>query len=123
VQNLASLLSHIRTPRFCLRRHFFLTRNSPLGHGLLTGQIKNRLDLEDGDHRRDLSRFQENVGSLSRSSFTLLRQLGLQNIDHNLQLVNTLSSIANRKGITTAQLCIAWVGSLGDDIIPLPGSS
>ncbi|KAI0001692.1 NADP-dependent oxidoreductase domain-containing protein [Russula vinacea] len=89
----------------CAELGIAIVAYSPLGHGLLTGQIKNLLDLEEGDHRRDLSRFQEN------------------NIDHNLQLVNTLSSIANRKGITIAQLCIAWVGSLGDDIIPLPGSS
>jgi pyridoxine 4-dehydrogenase len=31
--------------------------------------------------------------------------------------------MANRKGISLAQLCIAWVGALGDNIIPLPGSS
>jgi pyridoxine 4-dehydrogenase len=47
----------------------------------------------------------------------------LQNIGHNLQLVDGLSAIANRKGITVAQLCIAWVGALGDHMIPLPGSS
>ena len=48
---------------------------------------------------------------------------GLQNIGHNLQLVDSLSAIANRKGLTVAQLCIAWVGALGDGVIPLPGSS
>ncbi|KAH9993409.1 aldo/keto reductase [Russula vinacea] len=37
--------------------------------------------------------------------------------------LNTLSTIANRKGITLAQLSIAWVGSLGDHVFPLPGSS
>jgi len=37
--------------------------------------------------------------------------------------VDSLSAIANRKGITVAQLCIAWVGALGDLVIPLPGSS
>jgi pyridoxine 4-dehydrogenase len=36
---------------------------------------------------------------------------------------DTLSTIANRKGITLAQLSIAWVGSLGDHVIPIPGSS
>ena len=34
-----------------------------------------------------------------------------------------MSAIANRKGLTVAQLCIAWVGALGDRVIPLPGSS
>jgi len=40
-----------------------------------------------------------------------------------LQFVGALSIIANRKGITLAQLSIAWVGALGDHMIPLPGSS
>ncbi|KAF8473019.1 hypothetical protein DFH94DRAFT_695926 [Russula ochroleuca] len=31
--------------------------------------------------------------------------------------------MANRKGITVAQLSIAWVGALGAHVIPLPGSS
>jgi len=37
--------------------------------------------------------------------------------------VGAVSTIANQKGITLAQLSIAWVGALGDHIIPLPGSS
>jgi len=78
---------------------------SPLGRGLLTGQIKNRQDLEEGDFRRNFARFQD------------------ENIGHNLQLVDALTSIANRKGITLAQLSIAWVDALGDHVIPLPGSS
>jgi len=78
---------------------------SPLGRGLLTGQVKNRQDFEEGDFRRGLSRFQDD------------------NIGHNLQLVEGLTNIANRKGITVAQLSIAWVGALGSHIIPLPGSS
>ncbi|KAI0304549.1 aldo/keto reductase [Russula brevipes] len=82
-----------------------LVAYSPLGNGLLTGQIKNLLDFEEGDFRRSYSRFQDG------------------NIGHNLRLVDTLSAIANRKGITLAQLCIAWVGALGDNVIPLPGSS
>ncbi|KAF8274160.1 NADP-dependent oxidoreductase domain-containing protein [Lactarius quietus] len=78
---------------------------SPLGHGLLTGHIKSQADLPEGDGRRKFSRFQD------------------ENIGNNLQLVDSLSSIAARKGITLAQLCIAWVGALGDHVIPLPGSS
>jgi pyridoxine 4-dehydrogenase len=78
---------------------------SPLGRGLLTGQIKSRLDFEEGDFRRAFGRFQDD------------------NINHNLKLVETLTAVANRKGITVAQLCIAWVGALGDHVIPVPGSS
>ena len=42
---------------------------------------------------------------------------------HNLALVDSLGAIAQKKGITTAQLCIAWVAALGPHVIPLPGSS
>lgn len=78
---------------------------SPLGHGLLSGHIKSRNDLAEDDARRTFSRFHED------------------NIGHNLELVDHLSAIANRKGITVAQLCLAWVGSLGHHVVPLPGSS
>jgi len=68
---------------------------SPLGHGLLIDHPKSRLDY--------------GVGSLMRLSQD--------------DFVAALSTIANQKGITLAQLCIAWVGALGDHVIPLPGSS
>ena len=32
-------------------------------------------------------------------------------------------AIAEKKGISNAQLAIAWVSSLGSNVIPLPGSS
>jgi len=78
---------------------------SPLGRGLLTGHVKSYQDFEEGDPRRVQSRFQDG------------------NIGQNLKLVDALSTIAKREGITVAQLSIAWVGALGDHIIPLPGSS
>ena len=49
------------------------TSNSPLGRGLLTGQIKSRLDFEEGDFRREYSRFQDEVGF----SFNACRSLRL----------------------------------------------
>ncbi|KAH7923876.1 Aldo/keto reductase [Leucogyrophana mollusca] len=78
---------------------------SPLGGGFLTGQIKSHADLPEDDFRRRLPRYQE------------------ENMKHNMAIVDGLSAIAKRKGITPAQLCIAWVSSLGDHVIPLPGSS
>ena len=35
---------------------------------------------------------------------------------HNLKLVESLTTIANRKGTTVAQLCIAWLGAPGDQV-------
>lgn len=42
---------------------------------------------------------------------------------HNFALVEGIKAIASKKGITPAQLCLAWVASLGPTVIPLPGSS
>ena len=40
--------------------------------------------------------------------------------NHNIKLVKSLTTIANRKGITVAQLCIAWLGAPGDQVDPFP---
>ncbi|KZT11238.1 aldo/keto reductase [Laetiporus sulphureus 93-53] len=78
---------------------------SPLGRGFLTGSIKKVDDLTDGDFRRQMTRFREEY------------------IEQNLAFVEALKAIAAKKNITPAQLAIAWVASLGEHVIPLPGSS
>jgi aryl-alcohol dehydrogenase-like predicted oxidoreductase len=45
-----------------------------------------------------------------------------ENLDRNLALVETLRSIATAKGVTVAQIAIAWVLSRGSDIVPLVGA-
>ncbi len=44
------------------------------------------------------------------------------NLPHNLALVEALKSIAADKGVTAAQIAIAWVLSQGRDIVPLIGT-
>jgi hypothetical protein len=44
------------------------------------------------------------------------------NLDRNLALVETLRAVADGKGVSVAQIAIAWVASRGDDIIPLVGA-
>jgi len=78
---------------------------SPLGKGFLTGQIKSRDDLPQGDIRLHFDRFSE------------------EGFQHNFKIVEGLTKIAERKGISAAQLSLAWVASLGDHAIPIPGSS
>ncbi|KAJ6569438.1 aldo/keto reductase [Mycena capillaripes] len=78
---------------------------SPLGRGVLGGNIKSAADLQEGDIRFRYSRFKE------------------ENLKHNAPIVEVLDTIAKRKGITVAQLCIAWVAAQGPSVIPLPGSS
>ena len=40
-----------------------------------------------------------------------------------MALVDSVKGIAEKKGVTPGQLSIAWVISLGDHIVPIPGSS
>ncbi|MEK1926578.1 MAG: aldo/keto reductase [Rhizobium giardinii] len=77
---------------------------SPLGRGMLTGAIRKVDDLEQDDFRRNLPRFQA------------------ENLDANAALVETLAGIAKAKGVTAAQLALAWVLNQGDFIVPIPGA-
>ncbi|MBZ7924026.1 aldo/keto reductase [Ensifer adhaerens] len=78
---------------------------SPLGRGMLTGAIRKAEDLAADDFRRTLPRFQA------------------ENFDANSRLVETLQVLAAEKGVTAAQLALAWVINQGDFIVPIPGAS
>jgi aryl-alcohol dehydrogenase-like predicted oxidoreductase len=45
-----------------------------------------------------------------------------ENHARNLELLGALEAIAEPKGVTAAQLAIAWAASRGEDIIPLIGT-
>ena len=77
---------------------------SPLGRGMLTGQFQRLEDLPADDWRRSVPRWQE------------------ENFDHNVRLVGRLEEIAGRRGISAAQLALAWVLHQGTDIVPIPGT-
>ncbi|OWV96354.1 aldo/keto reductase [Rhizobium sp. R72] len=77
---------------------------SPLGRGFLTGTIQKPQDLGADDFRRQLPRFQSD------------------NFDANAALVAKLETLATEKGVTAAQLALAWVLHQGDDIVPIPGA-
>ncbi|QRY66875.1 aldo/keto reductase [Ensifer sp. PDNC004] len=77
---------------------------SPLGRGMLTGAIRKAEDLEADDFRRSLPRFQA------------------ENLEANVRQVETLQALAEEKGITAAQLALAWVINQGDFIVPIPGA-
>ncbi|HEX2769359.1 MAG TPA: aldo/keto reductase [Geobacteraceae bacterium] len=77
---------------------------SPLGRGFLTGQLKSPDDFAADDYRRLSPRFQG------------------ENFTRNLELVERIKAIAERKGITAGQLALAWVLAQGDDIVPIPGT-
>jgi aryl-alcohol dehydrogenase-like predicted oxidoreductase len=77
---------------------------SPLGRGFLSGRFSKPEDLDEGDFRRKGPRF---TG---------------ENLESNLQLAAKVREIAEQKGITPAQLAIAWVLAQGDDLVPIPGT-
>ena len=77
---------------------------SPLGRGFLTGRFKGADDLEEGDRRLQMPRFQG------------------ENLRRNLEIVHHVESIAKRKKCTAAQVALAWMLAQGDDIIPIPGT-
>ncbi|SFJ16159.1 aldo/keto reductase [Caulobacter sp. UNC279MFTsu5.1] len=78
---------------------------SPLGRGFLTGAIKTDASLADNDFRRGLPRFQGEA------------------MAKNLSLVEALTAIAAEKGITPAQLALAWILAQGEHIAPIPGTT
>jgi aryl-alcohol dehydrogenase-like predicted oxidoreductase len=81
-----------------------LVAYSPLGRGFLAGRFGGPDDLDEGDFRKNHPRF---TGD---------------NLEHNRRLVDTVKAIAAEKGVTPAQLALAWVLSRGDDVVPIPGT-
>jgi aryl-alcohol dehydrogenase-like predicted oxidoreductase len=77
---------------------------SPLGRGLLTGQVQSPADIPEGDGRRRHPRFAD------------------ANLEKNLALVGRITAIARDKGCTPAQLVLAWLLAQGPDIVPIPGT-
>jgi aryl-alcohol dehydrogenase-like predicted oxidoreductase len=78
---------------------------SPLGRGFLTGAIQKIEDLDASDWRRtNYPRFQEEA------------------LQANLKLAAALKELAAEKGISPAQLALAWVLAQGEDLVPIPGT-
>jgi aryl-alcohol dehydrogenase-like predicted oxidoreductase len=76
---------------------------SPLGRGFLTGTLE--------------------LGSLSRGDFRAnLPRLTKENLDANLRIVAAVAEMAQRYGVHTGQIALAWVLARGDDVAPIPGT-
>lgn len=50
------------------------------------------------------------------------RALAGENYTYNLRATEQLKTLAAAKGITTAQLALAWLLAQGDDVVPIPGT-
>jgi aryl-alcohol dehydrogenase-like predicted oxidoreductase len=79
-----------------------------LGRGLITDAAPNPSEMENGDVRMRLPRFQP------------------ENLEKNLRLRSALAAIAHQRNATVAQLAIAWAIAQGREsgvsVIPIPGA-
>jgi aryl-alcohol dehydrogenase-like predicted oxidoreductase len=82
-----------------------VTAYGVLSRGLLGGAWSSGRPASAGDMRAHMPRFRR------------------ENLERNLALVEALRSIAEAKGVTVAQIAIAWVLARGDDIVPLVGTT
>ncbi|MEV7435495.1 aldo/keto reductase [Streptomyces griseoviridis] len=81
-----------------------VTAYGVLSRGLISGRYTAERQLSQGDFRSFSPRFQGD------------------NLRHNLSLVEALRQVADDKGVSVAQIAIAWVLSRGEDIVPLIGA-
>jgi len=77
---------------------------SPIGRGFLSGRFRTLADLDEDDRRRAMPRF------------------AAANFEQNRALVEGIEELAGEKGVTAAQLALAWVLAQGEDVVPIPGT-
>ncbi len=78
---------------------------SPLGKGFLTGAITDKTEFAAGDFRNVVPRFAADARKANQA------------------LVEQLSALATTKGVTPAQLALAWVLSRKPWMVPIPGTT
>ncbi len=88
----------------CRRLGIGFVAYSPLGRGFLTNEPANREPVDEKDFRSQHPRF---IGEAR---------------EKNLELLTSLEAIAKDKGVSVAQLALAWVLSRGSDVVPIPGT-
>ena len=77
---------------------------SPLGRGFLTGDVRRAEDYPATDYRRNDPRFQG------------------EHYDQNVKAAEAVRELAEAKGVTAAQLALAWLLHQGQDVVPIPGT-
>src|SRR3954453_15859364 len=77
---------------------------APLGRSMLTGSVKGKADLPEGDRRLAHPRFQGDA------------------LDKNVKIVKRIEEISVEKKCTPAQLVLAWLLAQGKDNVPIPGT-
>ncbi|MFI0479621.1 aldo/keto reductase [Actinomadura sp. 9N215] len=89
----------------CRELDVALVPYAPLGRGFLSGAIRSRDGLDEGDFRRfGLPRFTA------------------ENLTRNVPLADRLGKLADELRVTSAQLALAWLHHQGPDVVPIPGT-
>ena len=78
---------------------------SPLGKGFLTGAISSKTEFDKTDFRNTVPRFTAEAR------------------DANQALVDAVGEIADKKGVTKAQVALAWLLAQKPWIVPIPGTT
>lgn len=86
----------------CHELDIVICGHTPLGAGMLTGQIKSLDDMPANDYHRHFPRFRT------------------ENFAKNLELVKEVEKLAKEKGCTTAQLALSWVKR--KNVVPIAGA-
>ena len=79
-----------------------LVAYSPLSRGFLTGDIQKPEDFPENDFRRSIPRYQG------------------EQFYKNIELVNAVRNVAEKKGVSPSQIALAWVIAKG--AVPIPGT-
>jgi aryl-alcohol dehydrogenase-like predicted oxidoreductase len=79
---------------------------SPLCRSLLSGDVRTPADLKEGDLRA--ARYP---------------RFAPENLENNAAIAKGVKAIAVGRGVSAAQLSLAWVSNQGDDVVPIPGTT
>jgi aryl-alcohol dehydrogenase-like predicted oxidoreductase len=77
---------------------------APLGRGFLAGAVKRAEEYPPDDFRHKDPRYQG------------------ENFDANVRAAGVVRSLASDRGVTAAQIALAWLLARGDDVVPIPGT-
>jgi aryl-alcohol dehydrogenase-like predicted oxidoreductase len=77
---------------------------SPVGRGMLTGDLDTMRNLPDDDFRRGLPQFQG------------------ENLGRNIALAERVHGLATTLGVTPVQVALAWLLAQDEHIVPIPGT-
>lgn len=76
---------------------------SPMAGGFLSGKYSKNTEYKGDDVRRVITRYNP------------------ENVEKNQPLLDLLHSVADKKGVTPAQISLAWMLHKNDFVVPIPG--